>query len=121
MFEAIPVQTREGGSERRTRSNRVLLVFSAAALVSACTLFPSAKDRAMRNSPSFKQGYSDGCAAATTASSNYREGPYRDQALYQSDAAYRAGWANGYQSCRPLQPNGGAVPGSSVPGTPPTN
>jgi len=103
------------------RSVRVLLVVCAAGLASACMLFPSAKDRAMRNSPAFKQGYGDGCAAAATSSSNYREGPYRDEALYQSDAAYRAGWANGYQTCRPVQPNGGAAPGSSVPGTPPVH
>ena len=105
----------------RKTSARVALVALAASLASGCIFFPSAKDRALRNTPSFKEGYGDGCAAASTQSSNYREGPYRDEALYQSDAAYRAGWANGYQTCRPVQPNGGAAPGSSVPGTPPVH
>ena len=82
---------------------RVALVVLAANLASGCIFFPSAKDRALRNTPSFKEGYGDGCAAATTQSSNYREGPYKDQALYQSDQAYRAGWGNGYQSCRSPQ------------------
>ena len=83
--------------------SRAALVVLAASVVAGCILFPSAKERAMRNTPSFKEGYGDGCAAASTGSANYREGPYRDEALYQSDAAYRAGWGNGYQSCRPAQ------------------
>ena len=96
----------------RKASIRMALAFLAASLVSGCIFFPSAKDRALRNSPSFKEGYGDGCAAASTQSSNYREGPYKDQALYQSDTAYRAGWGNGYQSCRAPQ-NLGQMPGSN--------
>jgi len=106
----------------RSLAVRLLLVGVMAGITSACFLFPSAKDRAMRHSPSFKEGYSDGCAAATTVSSNYREEPYRNEALYQADAAYRAGWANGYQSCRPAQRNGpSSMPGSQVPGAPPVH
>jgi hypothetical protein len=93
------------------------LVVLAASLVSGCIFFPSAKDKALRKTPSFKEGYSDGCAAATTQSSNYREGPYKDQALYQSDQAYRAGWGNGYQTCRAPQ-NLGQVPGTNPVPTP---
>ena len=74
----------------RKSSVSVALVVLAASLVSGCIFFPSAKDKALRKTPSFKEGYSDGCAAATTQSSNYREGPYKDQVLYQSDEAYRA-------------------------------
>ena len=91
---------------------RVALVVLMASLAGGCIFFPSAKDKALRKTPSFKAGYSDGCAAASTQSSNYREGPYRDQALYQSDANYRAGWANGYQSCRAPQ-DMGRMPGSN--------
>ena len=87
---------------RKTSVSMVLVVL-AASLVSGCIFFPSAKDKALRKTPSFKEGYSDGCAAASTQSSNYREGPYKDQALYQSDQAYRAGWGNGYQTCRAPQ------------------
>jgi hypothetical protein len=95
----------------------VVLVILAASLASGCIFFPSARDRALRNTPSFKEGYGDGCAAATTQSSNYREGPYKDQALYQSDQAYRAGWGNGYQTCRAPQ-NLGQAPGTNPVPTP---
>jgi len=98
MFRKVPV--------------RVALVVLTTSVAAGCIFFPSAKDKALRATPSFKEGYSDGCAAATTQSSNYREGPYKDQALYQSDEAYRAGWGNGYQACRPQQ-NQGLTPGSN--------
>ncbi|HUO91482.1 MAG TPA: hypothetical protein VMU22_01100 [Rhizomicrobium sp.] len=97
---------------QRKNPLRIVLIALAASLLSACIFFPSAKDRALRKTPSFKEGYGDGCAAASTQSSNYREGPYRDKALYQSDAAYRAGWANGYQTCRAPQ-DLGTMPGQN--------
>jgi len=97
---------------RRKFSFQVVLVLLVASLASGCIFFPSAKDKALRRTPSFKEGYGDGCAAASTQSSNYREGPYKDTALFQSDAAYRAGWANGYQTCRSPQ-DLGAMPGSN--------
>jgi len=86
--------------------------FILCALLAGCVLFPSAHDKAVRKSPSFQAGYSDGCAAATAQGSNYREGPYRDEALYKSDQTYRAGWANGYQTCR-SEPGNGAPPGTN--------
>ena len=97
---------------RRKSPYQVVLVLLVASLASGCIFFPSAKDKALRRTPSFKEGYGDGCAAATTRSSNYREGPYRDEALYQSDTAYRAGWANGYQTCRSPQ-DLGTMPGAN--------
>jgi hypothetical protein len=100
------------------KSLRHVAAMSFAAVVAAgCVLFPSARDKAMRHSPSFKEGYSDGCAAASTQASNYREGPYRDEALYQSDETYRAGWSNGFQSCRPT-PSNGTLPGGNPIGSP---
>jgi hypothetical protein len=99
---------------------RLFIVAALASATAGCVLFPSARDRAVRNSPSFKDGYGDGCAAATTESSNYREGPYRDEALYKSDSAYRAGWADGYQTCKPVQQNGTQYPGGNpIGGGPP--
>jgi len=88
---------------RRKALLRAALVVLAASFAAGCIFFPSAKDKALRRTPSFKAGYGDGCAAASAGSANYREGPYRDEALYQSDAAYRAGWSNGFQTCRPPQ------------------
>jgi hypothetical protein len=95
---------------------RLGLVLGFASLAAGCILFSSAKDKATRNTPSFKDGYGDGCAAATAQSSNYREGPYRDEQLYKTDSLYRAGWANGYQTCNPNR--SGAVPGANPMPTP---
>jgi hypothetical protein len=96
------------------RRFRLAITLLAASLVAGCIFFPSAKDRALRKTPSFKDGYADGCAAASTQSSNSREQPYRDKALYDSDAAYRAGWGNGYQTCRPPSDKDvGGLPGAN--------
>jgi hypothetical protein len=89
------------------------IVILAASLACGCILFPDAKDKAMRNTPAFQDGYSDGCAAASAPAANFREGPYRDETLYDTDSTYRAGWANGYQTCRPIQPGSAATPGTS--------
>ena len=83
------------------RMNR-FRVFAAGPLLalSACGLFPNAQERAVQKSPNFRAGYTDGCAAASTSGANYREGAYRDDALYQTSAAYRSGWGNGFSVCR---------------------
>jgi len=94
-------------------AGRVVGVSVLIVAIAGCGLFSSQRDRALRRSPSFQEGYSDGCAASTAQSSNFRTGPYRDEASYQSDPTYRAGWSNGYQSCRATSqgvPNPGASP-----------
>lgn len=78
-----------------------------------CGLFSSPADRAQRNSPSFKDGYADGCADAQAQGSDLRGNPVRDDTLYDSDKLYRAGWANGYASCRPTDRGVGATPGDN--------
>jgi hypothetical protein len=85
-----------------------------------CMLFTGPEERALRKNPSFREGYEDGCAAAG-GGANPREQPYRDDALYNSDAAYRSGWNDGHSVCR-SQTNTPALPGgnpalSGVPGT----
>lgn len=74
-----------------------------------CTLFGGPADRKLRNTPSFREGYSDGCAAANNPSANFREGPSADTSSYASDPIYRRGWANGYQVCQPT----GVAPGDT--------
>jgi hypothetical protein len=74
--------------------------YVAALLLAGCGLFPSAAERAVQKSPNFRAGYEDGCAAASATGVNPREGPYRDEALYNTNSAYRAGWGNGYSVCR---------------------
>ena len=59
--------------------------------------------RQMEHSPSFKDGYSDGCATASTKSANFNEtNTVRDDSLFKTDKAYRAGWSAGYTGCRPI-------------------
>ena len=57
---------------------------------------PSARDRAVKNTPSFKSGYSDGCASATNQDTNYRRDQMRDESAYAADRNYRSGWAAGF-------------------------
>jgi hypothetical protein len=89
---------------------RIATVVLVAGFASGCIFFSSPQDRALRRSPSFKDGYADGCAAAQEQGANFRVGPPHDDALYNSDKVYRAGWANGYQTCNPLQRAPGTTP-----------
>jgi hypothetical protein len=96
-----------------------------AMLLAGCgILFPSQQMRATKNTPGFKAGFSDGCSAASAASANMREDKFRDQASYDTDPNYRAGWANGMANCRtvnaPASPNAGPVP-DNLPGSKRTN
>jgi hypothetical protein len=80
-----------------------VLTFALATTLASCGLFETRADREIRNTPSYREGYDDGCATASTPSANPREGETRDDALYQSDAAYRAGWKSGVSMCRGTQ------------------
>lgn len=94
----------------RTLSLSVILV--AAVALSGCgILFPSARDKAAKNTPDFKSGYSDGCASATQQDTNYRQDQVRDEALYKSSKDYRAGWGSGFYNCRTNVTHNTALPG----------
>jgi hypothetical protein len=68
----------------------------------------SAADRALKRSPDFKAGYSDGCGAAGTQGANPRDtGTARDEDAYRSNKAYRTGWGTGFNACRIYQPQSG--------------
>lgn len=77
--------------------------FAVLALVSLAgcgILLPTAKDRAAKKTPAFREGYSDGCASATVQDTNHRAEQVRDENLYKTDAHYRSGWASGFGNCR---------------------
>ena len=99
---------------------KTILSLTAVLLGAAgCAVFGSGKDRALRNQPNFKEGYEDGCAAATAQGADLRDRPVGDKELYANDATYRQGWSSGFQTCRrtDLEPN--AAPGDNpirVPG-----
>lgn len=98
-----------------TNLARTFLAVAATAVLASCALFPSAHDRAIRRTPSFKAGYNDGCAAANAAGASYRYGPVRDEDLFRQDATYRAGWNTGYSACRRTISPPGSEPGHPVP------
>lgn len=79
--------------------------------LAGCAVFDSADQRALRNNPSFKAGYEDGCAAASAEGADLRDRPVLDKSLYGSDDTYRAGWSNGLQTCRRTTVPAGAMPG----------
>ena len=71
----------------------------------------SPADRALRNSPEFKAGYSDGCASASLQGANPRQsGLMRDDAAYRANRAYRSGWGSGFGACREVAAPGAAGP-----------
>ncbi len=87
-------------------------------LMVALCLCGCAADRALRDSPNFRSGYDDGCAAASTVGANPRETPHRDEDSYKNDHAYHAGWSSGFSTCR--NQNAGSAAGapsiSAIPG-----
>ena len=64
-----------------------------ALLLSACTAMNE------QASPSYSEGFGDGCATAS-AEGSMAKPPQRDQALYDKDPDYRAGWLSGHATCR---------------------
>jgi hypothetical protein len=95
------------------------IVVLAALTLGGCTIFGGPADRALRRTPSYRAGYSDGCAAATGPSANPRDEP---KALTDEDRNYRRGYAGGYASCKPTTVAPGDAPyrsptgGIQVPG-----
>lgn len=89
------------------------LALLCALSVAGCgIMMPTARDRAAKNTPGFKSGYSDGCASATIQDTNYRSDQVRDENLYKTDKHYRAGWASGFSNCRTNQTHPMSGPGT---------
>ena len=74
---------------------RMGCVISALAVVSCAGAAGTAKDN-----PFYQEGYADGCAMASTQGRPGQMKEMRDQALYDKDADYRAGFTSGLASCR---------------------
>jgi hypothetical protein len=101
---------------------RLTLLAAALLLLGGCALFESRADRAMHKTPEYKVGYNDGCASANAEGTGMRHDTLvRDDALYESNKAYRAGWRTGMTACRPAtNPSSDAMPdirpgGSQIP------
>jgi hypothetical protein len=90
------------------------LTLALSTALSGCVVFESRQDRALEKTAEFKDGYSDGCATASTKSANYAESNMvRDDTLFRTNRGYRQGWSAGYAGCRPIvgppEPQNGPV------------
>ena len=87
------------------RPGRLSLVVLSGLLLTGCMFFETKQVRTLRHEPNFRGGYNDGCATATNEGANMRHGDMiRDDALYDTDKAYRVGWANGHSACSRMAP-----------------
>ncbi|HSM96083.1 MAG TPA: hypothetical protein VLT91_08570 [Rhizomicrobium sp.] len=95
----------------------IFLACLMAVTLAGCAVFGGSADRALRRTPSFRAGYSDGCAAATAQTANPRDDK---DSLAGEDRIYKRGYAMGYQSCqqRSTAPVGAPTGGLSNPGHP---
>ncbi|MBY0422513.1 MAG: hypothetical protein K2Q06_09425, partial [Parvularculaceae bacterium] len=53
----------------------------------------------LASEPNYGRGYSDGCQTASERGKSFSTKTVRDDALFDSDKGYRAGWRYGYQNC----------------------
>ncbi len=89
------------------RTGRLLLAPLCVFVLTGCMFFETRASREIRHQPSYRIGYDDGCASANAQGANMRHGDIvRDDALYDTDQAYHAGWANGHGACTRLAPPG---------------
>ena len=95
---------------------RRLIALGLLVPLTACGMFMSGKERALRKSPDYRVGYQDGCNSAAPPGANKREESdnVRDEAAYKANPAYRTGWNKGLNACRVAASGGrGADPGGS--------
>ncbi|HEY5339092.1 MAG TPA: hypothetical protein VIJ85_12865 [Rhizomicrobium sp.] len=97
---------------------RIGVVLLVGLTLGGCVLFGGPADRALRRTPAYRDGYSDGCAAASTPSANPRN---TQDSLTEEDRIYRRGWAGGYQACKRTSVAPGDAPHTPLSGGIPTN
>ncbi len=90
---------------------RITLLAAAAGLAGCAS---TADMQAMRESPSYHQGYGDGCATGTEEDKSFSTKMTRDAYSFDNDPAYRTGWRQGYLECgdrTPRDNDGGRITG----------
>ena len=89
------------------RLTRLAVLAVSALALTGCMFFETPADRKMQHMPNYRAGYSDGCATANNEGADMRHGDVlRDGGLYETDKAYRIGWAEGHSACRRMAPTG---------------
>lgn len=86
--------------------------FTGAAV--ALSLSACASDSGLSEEPGYVAGYGDGCSTAQEEDKSFSTKRVRDADMFESDEAYRAGWRQGYQQCRPTysRNDGGRILGN---------
>ncbi len=80
---------------------RMALGVGSALWLTACAGYDP---EALQESGWYLQGYNDGCATASEADKSFSNKQIKDQALFDSDKGYRAGWRQGLLQCRKQDP-----------------
>ncbi|MEZ5894939.1 MAG: hypothetical protein R3C51_00940 [Parvularculaceae bacterium] len=73
---------------------------AALAIVFTCILASCASDPALTEDPAFVAGFGDGCVTAREQDKSFSTTRERDEHLFESSRAYRAGWRQGNQECQ---------------------
>lgn len=92
--------------------HRLTLFAAAAALLAGCAT--TADLDALREQPSYHQGYGDGCATSNEEDKSFSTKSSRDAYAFENDEAYRTGWRQGYLECSSRTPDandGGRITG----------
>lgn len=78
-----------------------VIVLLGAVALGACT----SKGRDTSD-PSYRAGYADGCATASSSGAGVPRRIYRDDLAYEVNPAYRRGWRAGSNECNPARRTG---------------
>ena len=76
---------------------RTLALLSAATALSACASMMEAAD-----GPFFQPGVADGCRTAKARNASFSTDVFKDEALFDAEPSYRAGWRAGFEQCQPI-------------------
>lgn len=74
------------------------LALPALLVLGACASLGEAAD-----GPFFTAGVTDGCRTAEARNASFSTEYYRDEALFEAEESYRAGWRSGYDQCQPVR------------------
>ncbi len=96
MFVGMLKRRGEVFSQSLSSKSVVLVGFLGILLMSGCS---TQIDPAVRESPTFQLGYSDGCATGNGRVSGFKDTVKRNDGLYEQEETYKAGWNEGYTAC----------------------
>jgi hypothetical protein len=91
----VPGENGGNGARAMVKTQSSIFFLALALSLGACVTQSKYADE-----PLYASGYSDGCASASRGTGRVIPSRIdRDEELYKSDKAYRAGWNAGYRAC----------------------